>query len=66
MRNNRKDTSDQRGEGKKHFQRNRDEMQGRDKEREREKARRRRSRSCKTVLLESGFLISRERTGKLD
>lgn len=35
MRNNRKDTSDQRGEGKKHFQRNRDEMLGRDKERER-------------------------------
>lgn len=37
MRNNRKDTSDQRGEAKKHFQRNRDEMLGRDKEREGEK-----------------------------
>lgn len=36
MRNNRKDMGDQRGEGKKHFQRNRDEMLGRDKERERE------------------------------
>lgn len=60
MGNNRKDMSDQRGEGKKHCQRNWDEIL---KETRRERAMKQQLQNC---LLESAFLISREKTGELD